>query len=653
MRMTVAQAIEVALQHHQAGRLREAEVIYRQVLAREPRNADALHLLGMLAHQAGQHEQAIGLIGQAIAAAPAVAHYHSNLGNVLRAVGRLDEAVVCYCQSLALDPCSAEANLDLGGVLHQQGRLDQAVEHYEKAIQIKPEWPQAHNNLGVALRGLDRLAEAEACFGKALALHPGYVDAKVNLASLCGRRGRPEDGIELCRAALLAQPRHGMAHLHVGNIQLEMGCVEAAVESLRAAVSLMPGYATAHSNLLYAMALHPRVDAAMLREEQARWNARHAAALSAGAAPHGNDRSPRRPLRIGYVSPDLRLHPVGRLMEALLAHHDHQQFHITAYSDAIRPDAYTQRLRQCCDCWRETASLGDEDLARLVRQDKVDVLVDLSVHSSGNRLLAFARRPAPVQVTYLGYAASTGLEAMDYRLTDRSFSPIGAASEGPEKLIYLPECFWCYAAPENAPPVNALPAAETGRLTFASFNNFAKVNADVVRVWAELLRAVPESSLRVILSGGQSSEHVWRAFERQGVARRRLELLPRCGYEEYWNLYGGVDIALDPFPFNGGVTSLDSVYMGVPVITLRGDRAVARAGASVLSNLGLPELIASTPEQYVRLAAELAGHLPRLKELRMSLRQRLCNSPLMDARRFARDIEEAYRGMWVAWCDGA
>jgi predicted O-linked N-acetylglucosamine transferase (SPINDLY family) len=356
------------------------------------------------------------------------------------------------------------------------------------------------------------------------------------------------------------------------------------------------------------------------------------------------------------VSPDFRNHAESFFTVPLLSAHNHQDFEIFCYADVACPDGITARFRGCADVWRDIAGLTDEQLAQRVRRDKIDILVDLTMHMARNRLLAFARKPAPVQVCWLAYQGTTGLSAIDYRLTDPHIDPPGlfdgCCSEEP---VRLPDAFWCYdpAASEPAASgtaVSALPVLEKGHVTFGCLNNFCKVNGPVLSLWAQVLKAVDRSRLVLLAAEGSARRHTLDLLEQEGVPPGRVTFVGRVPRPRYMELYHGIDIGLDTFPYTGQTTSLDAFWLGVPVITLVGQTPAARAGLSLLSNLGLPELVAQAPEQFVIIAAGLANDLPRLKDLRATLRDRLQNSPLMDAPRFAGNVEAAYRNMWQRWC---
>jgi predicted O-linked N-acetylglucosamine transferase (SPINDLY family) len=422
-------------------------------------------------------------------------------------------------------------------------------------------------------------------------------------------------------------------------------------------MAIAPDNAWIHSNLAYALHFHPAYDARALAEEHDVWNFQHAVPLKQFILPHRNDRRPERRLRIGYVSPDFRQHPVGRFLLPLLAHHDKRQVEVFGYAQVSVPDDLTQRLRDCMDGWRNIAGLSDDQTADLIRQDQIDILVDLTMHMANNRLLVFARKPAPVQVTYLAYCSTTGLETIDYRLSDPYLDPPGEVGEwGRDELFYseqtirLPESYWCYQPVISPPATGPLPALKQGHITFGCLNNFCKVSAPALAAWARILRAVPHSELLLHAPEGAHRQCVREKLKGAGIEPERIRFAGFKTTEAYFELYGQIDIALDTFPYAGGTTTCDALWMGVPVVSLAGHTAVGRGGVSILSNAGLPELVAHTKDEYVRIARGLAGDLSRLGHLRSTLRQRMEHSPLMDAPRFARGVEAAYRLMWRQWC---
>lgn len=683
--MTVQQAFDLALQHHQAGRLADAEAIYRQILAVQPRHADALHLLGVIAHQMGRNEVAVQMIGQALAVNPNHPVAYTNLGCALRAEGRMEEAIAAFYQARRLAPNLPEAHENLANTLKDCGRYEEAVAAYLGLLQCSPTYAEGYHALGIACARLGQCDRALAAYESALRLKPAYPAALNNQGAALRETGQLMRAIESYRRALLLDPNLPEAHYNLGNALKEVGQIDEARRELERAIELKPDYADAcnglanilkdqalpdealaqfrralelapgnaalHSNLICMLHYHPDQSAAAIAAEQQRWNAKFCAPLRSGILPHGYARTPERRLRIGYVSADFRDHVVGHYVLPLLRCHDREAFEVFAYSGVTRPDRLTEMIRRQMDHWRDVASLSDEALAALIRRDEVDILVDLSQHLSGNRLLVFARKPAPVQVSFAGYPESTGVEAIGYRISDRFLEP-GLQNKGDARgeEVLLIDTFMGYAPQEIGIEPGVLPASGTGYVTFSNLNNFCKVNEPALRVWARVLSQVKEARLIFLCPQGSHRQRTVEFLGSEGIEAQRIEFCEPRPRRQYLELYHGVDIALDPFPYNGHTTSLDALWMGVPVVSLAGERAVARAGLSQLSNLGLPELVAFSEEEYVNIAVQLANDLPRLAELRRTLRTRMEASALMDAPRFARQIEAAYRAMWRQWC---
>jgi len=618
--MTIPQALQLAVQHHQAGRLAEAELLYRQILAAQPNHADALHLLGVMAQQVGRYDLAMDWIQQAITLRPDNPTAHSNLGEALRKAGRIDEAMAACQRAIQLKPDFPEAQNHLGNATRDAGQFEQAAAAYRRAIQLQPDYPEAHNNLGNALRDRGQIDDAIACYRHALLLKPDY----------------PE------------------AHNNLGNALKEVRQFDEAIAEFRRAIQLRPDFSEAHSNLVHLSNFHPGPGGRTIAEEHQRWNRQFSEPLEGFILPHSNDRDPDRRLRIGYVSPDFGDHPVGCFLLPLFERHDREQFEIICYSGVVRSSAVTGHFRALAGGWRNTVGVSDARLAEMIRVDQVDILVDLALHTAGNRLPIFARKPAPVQVTWLGYPGSTGLPSIGYRLTDAHLDPPGSRSRvtvwSSEEPVRLPDCWCCYDPVGVSPQPNELPALSAQGVTFGSLNNFTKAHEDVLALWAQVLDAVKGSQLLMFCPEGRARERVLQFFDAHRIGAERISFagfIPRC---EYLKSYHRIDIGLDPFPFNGMTTTCDALWMGVPALTLPGEVPASRAGLSLLSTVGLREFVASSEEDYVRIAVELAGDLPRLAELRATLRARMQASPLMDAPRFARNVEAAYRSMWRAWC---
>jgi FkbM family methyltransferase len=616
-----AELLSAGVKHHEAGRFPEAEACYRRVLGAQPDHADALHLLGLIAHQAKRHDLAAELIGRAIKRNGRDPLYFSNLGVALKEQGKLDEAVAAYRQAIRIKADSAETHSNLGVALYDQGKLDEAVAAYRQAIRIKPDYAMAHCNLGNALKEQGKLDEAVAALRKAIGIMPDYAEAHSNLGNALGEQGKLDE----------------------------------AVAAHRQATGIKPDLAEARSNLLFCLNRDDKLTADRIFAAHREWDERHGRQAALPIA-YANDRETGRRLRIGYVSPDFCLHSVAFFLEPLLRGHDRQVVEVFCYAEVMRPDAATVHLRGLADHWLVTVGLSDDALAERIRTDGIDILVDLAGHTSGNRLPVFARKPAPVQVTWLGYPNTTGLEAIDYRLVDAVTDPAGEAdARASETLVRLQDGFLCYGGLKGAPEPAPSPCLKTGTVTFGSFNNPTKVSAATFDAWATLLARLPQA--RLLLKGKQFADGATRALflarlGERGVAAERIELvawLPDSA--AHLALYHRVDIALDPFPYNGTTTTCEALWMGVPVVTLRGDRHAGRVGASLLSQIGLTDLIASSVEDYVEIALVLAGNPRRLDDLRRSLRPRMAASPLCDGAAFARKIEGAFRHMWQLWCE--
>ena len=648
---TISEALAIAAAHHQAGRLQAAEQLCRQILAVEPQQAGAWHLLGVVAYQLGRHEAAIEQIERAIALDGNQAAFHNSLGTALQQRRKLDEAIACYRRALELKPDFAAVYNNLGIALKDQGKLDEAAACHRRTLELLPEFAGAHNNLGNFLQDQGKLDEAAACHRRAVELNPDYAEAHNSLGYALKGLGRLDEAVACFRRALELKPGYAQAYNNLGNVFSDQGKLDEAVACHRRAVELKPDYAEADSNLVYTLNFCPGYDARSIYEEHRRWNRQHAQPLATFIAPHANDRSPDRRLRVGYVSPDFRGHPVGRFLLPLLQSHDHQRFEIFGYASVRVADAITARCRGLVDVWRDALGWSDGQLARTIREDRIDVVVDLTMHMAHGRLLALARKPAPVQVTYLAYCGTTGLATIDYRLTDPYLDPPGQNEAFyTEQTLHLPETYWCYAPLSATPPVEPLPAAQAGVVTFGCLNNFCKVSGRALDTWSRLMQRVPSSRLLLHAQPGSHRDTVRDHLARQGIAPERLTFSGTLPVVQYLGLYGRIDVALDPFPYGGGATTCDALWMGVPVVSLAGTTAVGRGGVSILTNVGLPELIARDEAEYVRIAAELAGDLSRLGQLRATLRDRMQQSPLMDAPRFARNIEAVYRRIWRQWC---
>jgi predicted O-linked N-acetylglucosamine transferase (SPINDLY family) len=718
---SVRPSLDQARNLHQRGYLPEAEMLYRDVLERSPRNADAMNLFGVLCAQRGDLGGALEWIGKAIAVDSQSAVYafnlgktllrlkrtgeacealeraaaldpgyadaynelglaraeggslqaaeavfrkalslqpnrwemHNNLALLLHRLGRDEEAGLCLRRALEIEPRSPEALGNLGLVLRAQGRAEEALEAYRAALALSPGDASILTNLGNALHDLSRHDEAVVCFREAVARAPDYADAYYNWGSLCWRSGRFQEAADKFRAALGIDPRLGEAESGLASALHDLGHIDEAIEAGRRALLLRPEDRDAHSLLLFSLMHSPEIAPRQLFDEHREWAARHAARFYPVSYAHANSPEPERRLRVGYVSGDFRHHSVAQFFEPVLTRHDRGGFEIFCYYSLSRADETTGRLRRSAERWREIASLDDAAVADLVRADGIDVLVDLSGHTKYNRLLVFARRPAPVQLTWLGYLNTTGLETIDYRVTDARASPEGLFDAlHSERLVRLPDCQWCYQPPLDCPAAAQPPAVRAGRpVTFGAFSSLAKIGPRVIALWCRLLERLPDARLLVAALGLDSiSGEFLSRFAARGVAPERVELRGFQSFRDYLAMHDAVDVMLDTFPYTGGTTTCHALWMGVPVVSLVGDTVPSRGGASLLGTVGLDELVADTPEQYLDKACSLANDPRRLSALRAGMRARMSASPLLDAARFTLNLEQAYRSMWRHWC---
>jgi protein O-GlcNAc transferase len=639
-----------AIQRHRAGQLREAEQLYRQVLAQRPNHPASLHYLGVIALQTGQSHQAIDLIRRAIEIKPNYAEAHYNLGNALQETGQLDLSVESFKQAIAINPTLCEAMNNLGLSLKHLGLLDEAITAFKQAIAVRPDYADAFVNLGNAYKEQGQLDEAiEAC-RRGIAARPDLCEAHCNLGNALREKGDLDQAVAACRKGVELGPKIPETHNNLANALKESGETEEAIAAYRRAIELNPRYHIAHSNLIFA--LHYQFEGREITEELDRWNRRHAKPLAKFVVPHDNQPDPNRRIRIGYVSPDFRGHVVGRNLQPWLHLHDREKFEIYCYSQVLRPDAMTRKFEQRVDGWRNVTGIPDEQVDKQIREDRIDILVDLALHTGNNRLLVFARKPAPVQASYLGYCGSTGLETVDWRISDRFLDTPGAdESCYTEKTLRLTKSYWCYHPGiekdvSPAPP----PAATNGFVTFGCQNNYCKISPATWDAWIEILRSLPNSKLLVYSSPGSHRDRARKKLADAGIDPARLVFSESRG-KDYFLRYNEIDIALDPFPFGGGTTTCDALWMGVPVVARSGQSAVGRGGRSILGNLGLLELVADSTADYVRLAVDLANDPARMAQLRGGMRQRMLASPLMDGEGFVRDLEDVFRQMWQIWCE--
>jgi protein O-GlcNAc transferase len=583
----------------------------------------------------------------------------STLADTLRAAemhansGRLAEALVSLERALKSLPRDSNILFHAGNLAVRLDQPERGVRYFRKAIKHNGEKAEYHAALGHALIALGRIEEATSSLNHALALNPNHADAVCNLGCIMMREGKLNTAITHLRRAVELNPTLAIAHLNLGASLFQQGRISDSISSYRAAITHAPELPEPYGNLLKALNFLPDVKYGLIAETTRRWGK-----LIKRPVPRlgwSNPPQPERRLRVGYVSADFRDHPVAFFMESVLAAHDREAVEVVCYSNNAKDDDVTKRLKALVPCWRPIKELDDAAAAALIRDDRIDILVDLSGHTTGQRLKVFAGKPAPIQCTWLGYYATSGLPEIDYIISDRIVLPPGEESFYVEKPWRMQDSYLCFTPPDIPVDVGPLPARRDGTITFGSCNNVLKVNKLVVALWSRLLHSFPSSRLLLrsaLLGGIEIREELARQFTDQGIAAERLTLLPYGRRAEMLATYNEIDIALDTFPYGGGTTTVEALWMGVPVISRRGDRFSGRVSESILTTIGLPELVADNADDYIAKAVALAQDLPRLADLRSGLRERVARSPLCDAPRFTRHLEQAYRSMWRGWCTG-
>ena len=710
------QVLAQAVQHFQASRLQEAQLLCGDILTTVPDHPVALHLLGVIARQAGEFEEAAGLLMRAVAAAPqyaaafndlgsvyfdqenfveaAAAHEKAialepgniaalmNLGNVRRADEKPEDAVQCYLKALALEPRLAGAHVNIGVVRRDQGALDDAVKSFHQAIALDPKLVHAHSNLGLILYHQQKWQQSAKALAHALALNPDDSNVGYHLGSCCKHLGRLEDAVEAYRVVVKTQPGNAAAHnnlgyvlndldrldeavcayeaaleadptfadalSNMGNACREQGRLEDATRYYEQALEARPEFSKAHSNILLTAHACTAQSAAAILTLHKNWDAQHGAPLRAAWQAHDNSRDPDRRLKIGLVSADLGAHPVGYFTIGFVEHKSPEEIELSCYCGRP-PDAMTARFIAAADHWIDTRDMSDEELAARVRNDQIDLLFDLSGHTTNDRLMAFARKPAPVQISWSGYPGTTGLAAMDYLVSDLRHTGDGDDAYHVEKLIRMPDSFISYTAPEDAPPVGPLPYLDNGFITFGCFSNPAKINEILLARWARIMADVPASRLVMKYQNldAATNQHRIREFLGfHGIADNRIDIAGRQLPQQLMAAYNGIDIALDTYPYSGGATTCEALWMGVPVVALAGDWHASRVGVSILARAKADDLIAANGADYVKIAASLAGKPDVMAEYRRHLRGMVVRGGLTDGAAFTAQLEQSFQAAY-------
>ncbi len=608
--------INRALEFHSAGDFVKAGDIYRRILKTNPHHPVALHLLGVIAHQNEDYETAIDLIGKAVAVADDYAEAHCNLGAAQRSHGEIAEAVESYRNAIRLKPDYATAHYNLAIALETLEDFDLAITSYQRSIDLEPGSHKSYFNLGAVQKNLGMPDAAFASYKKALALKPDYAKAKNNL----------------------------------GDLSQSLGMLEDAVSYYHEALRIDPDYSDAHSNLLLAENYVLGNTAETLYQKHREW-ALQFAPRNDTQVTYPNPPVPERTLNIGFVSGDLGRHPVGYFVVGLLKNLPRHDVRVFCYSDR-KEDDLTRQIKETTDQWRTIVGLSDNALLAQIRADKIDILIDLAGHTAKNRLLALTKKPAPIQVAWAGYAGTTGISQIDYLISDRYSTPVDEDAFYEETIVRMPDGWLCYTPPDYAPVVGPLPSTQTGHITFASFCNPSKLNGEVIAVWSEILHAVSDAKLLIKyhnIDYPAFSARLTEAFKENGIDASRLILEGRAPHDQLLERYNAVDIALDPFPYSGGLTTYEALWMGVPVITVPGATFASRHTESHLATLGQTDFIARDKREYVKIATDLAHDPDRLRDLRSSLRDMMSQSPVCDTEKFALHFHSVLRDMWHHW----
>jgi predicted O-linked N-acetylglucosamine transferase (SPINDLY family) len=602
-------------------------------LAVDPDRPDGWTLLGVLYRRQKLYDRAIEAYQKAIQVQPSFIESHINLGNLCKELRRYPEAVTAYRRAVELRPGDAGIMNSLVDALRESSQYPEALTMARELVASTPDAPDSHMALGNVLLDMNRSDEAIACYQRAITIDPEHVNAYYNMGNALR---------DLCRA-------------------------EDAASSYRRALALKPDFNRAHSNMLFTLQASPTQTVASLFHEHQLWEIAHGKPRRALMKPHRQtallerarhdvtilEHQKMRPLHVGLVSADFGRHPVGFFLQSVVPHIDRRQFTLVCYSNRSVEDHLTRHFRAHADVWRSISRVEDDPLAEQIRADGIDILIDLSGHTQGNRMTLFAMKPAPVQATWAGYVGTTGLSAMDYLITDGYETPPGSEPFYVETLVRLPNGYVCYAPPDYAPAVAPLPALARGYVTFGCFNNLVKINRAVVELWCQILQRLPTARLLLMtrqLAVPDLRSRLRRGFAHAGVLDR-VDMRADIPHHELLAHYGTIDIALDPFPYSGGLTTLESLWMGVPVITLGGDRFASRHSITHLANVGLPEGIVTSEANYVARAVAWASDLERLAAIRRGLRPKMAASPACDGARFASDLMSALRRMWITWCE--
>ena len=643
----------LALLYQQQQRMDEAENAFLKALELKPDFLNVVSSLADIMMGAGRYDDAKKQLYYAHKLQPENPSSYANLGKFYDLTNNYEAAKAQYSMALAKQSDFLPALMGLGASMQKTGEFVDAKACYRKALALQAENYQALNNLGVVLTELAEYREAKDCLEKALKINATRADVFINFSNALSKLGELDSAINVLKNALELEPDNINVHLKLASIMLSQGKAKEADQCYRSALGIKSELAELMSAHLLPMNYSRLYTRQEIYEAHVKWGAKQES-NSSEKITFENPINVDRKLRIGYVSPDFRNHSVAFFLEPIIANHDKEKFEIYCYSDVPNQDYVTERIKEKVDYWRQCYAVSNEDVELMIRNDKIDILVDLAGHTHGNRLAVFAKRVAPIQVSYLGYSNTTGLNSMDYLITDEYCDPTGIADPFyTESLVRIPRVFYCYKPPADVPDISSLPAKDNGYITFASYNNLVKIGEDVIELWSKVLMSLPDSKMVIqnhSFNDPSSKERIETLFMLHGVVAERLILRASSDLSSYLVSHNQVDIILDTFPWAGHTITCHALMMGVPVITLVGDEHASRMGYSTLQNLGLAECIAYHKEEYIEKAVGLANNLPWLDEMRTQLRAALLDSHLCDGKQFTQKLEDQYHIMWEKWC---
>jgi len=643
---------DLAVLYGREGRLKKAKQEYERAIRKDPNYAEAYSNLGNTLKEMGRLDEAVASYNKAVQVRPDYAEVYSSLGSVLQELGQLDEAVASHNKAIQIKPDYAEAYSNLGNTLKEMGRLDEAVASYNKAIHVSPNFAEAYNNRGLVLKELRQLDEAVKSYNKAIEIRSDYAEAYSNRGNILQELEQLDEAVMSYNKAIQYKIDNADAYNNRGNALKSLGLIVEAIGSYREAVRINPNHAVAQSNLLFCMQYGNDITNKKLYLAHKKWGDLQRKWLKTNKTEFINAKDCNKKLRIGFVSPSFKRHPVGFFIASLFENKsDDAEF--VCFSDTNLDDM-SEHIKQLSDEWIDIRSMTDNDVANMIRNKGVDIAIDLAGHSTQNRLLVFARKSAPIQVTWIGgLVGTTGLEAIDYIISDRFETPDWADELYTEKIIRMPDSYVCYSPPLYAPTIMPLPVEKNGFITFGCFNNPAKINKLVLEVWAIILKSVPNSRLFLKYKGINdhgNRQRILEFMQEHGIDISRLILEGKSQHRELLDQYNKVDIALDTFYYSGGLTTCEALWMGVPVIAMPGETFVSRHSLTYLSTVGVPEFVASDASEYIELAVKLASNKTLLSNFRATLRERMATSALCNGELFADNFSAEMRKIWHVWC---